>query len=73
MVNISTQRLDEAIRFAYGQRTLLGDPAFVTNMDIYQAEIINATTAAETRGKISDAHTLNVSAYDPQGYVTLTE
>lgn len=73
LVNVSTQRLDEAIRFAYGQRTLLGDPSFVTNMDVYQEEIINATTAAETRSKISDYHTLNVSAYDPQGFITLTE
>jgi gamma-glutamyltranspeptidase/glutathione hydrolase len=55
------------------KRTLLGDPAFVTNLDAYQEEMINATTAARTRSMISDAHTLNVSAYDPQGFVTLTE
>jgi hypothetical protein len=55
------------------KRTLLGDPAFVTNMDIYQAEIINATTAARTRSMISDTYTQNVSAYDPRGYVSLTE
>ena len=73
LLNVSTQRLDEAIRFAYGQRTLLGDPSFVTNMNTYQAEMINATTAADTRSKISDTHTLNVSAYDPTGYITLTD
>ena len=73
LVNVSLQRLDEAIRFGYGQRTLLGDPSFVTNMDIYEAEMINATTANDTRSKISDTHTLNVSAYNPEGYVTLTD
>jgi gamma-glutamyltranspeptidase/glutathione hydrolase len=35
--------------------------------------MINATTAASTRSKISDLHTLNVSAYDPQGFITLTD
>ena len=88
-VNVSTQRLDEAIRFGYGQvsvtnipnlidpnssqRTLLGDPSFVTNMNTFQQEIINATTANSTRSKISDTHTLNVTAYDPQGFITLTD
>jgi gamma-glutamyltranspeptidase/glutathione hydrolase len=88
-VNVSTQRLDEAIRFGYGQvsvtnipvpidpnwsqRTLLGDPSFVTNMNTFQQEIINATTASSTRSKISDTHTLNVTAYDPQGFITLTD
>lgn len=42
-------------------------------MDTYQMEMINDTTAANTRSKISDAHTLNVSAYDPLGYITLAE
>lgn len=35
--------------------------------------MINATTAASTRSKISDLHTLNVSAYNPQGFITLTD
>ncbi|QDS73079.1 hypothetical protein FKW77_000123 [Venturia effusa] len=72
-LNVSTQRIVEATRFAYGQRTLLGDPAFVANMDIYQQEIINATTAAKTRSLISDTHTQNVSYYNPSGYVVLTD
>jgi len=42
-------------------------------MDIYQEEIINATTAARTRSMISDERTLNVSTYNPLGYVSLTE
>lgn len=33
--------------------------------------MLNASTAAEIRGKISDQHTLNVSAYDPSGLESL--
>ncbi|KAJ9626468.1 hypothetical protein H2203_004100 [Taxawa tesnikishii (nom. ined.)] len=66
-LNLSTHRLDEAIRFGYGQRTELGDPLFVEGMDEYQNEMLNASTAAFIRSRISDLHTLNVSAYDPTG------
>jgi gamma-glutamyltranspeptidase/glutathione hydrolase len=85
-LNLSTHRLDEAIRFAYGevslatifqissnigQRTHVGDPGFVEGMDRYQSEMLNVTTAALIRSKISDFHTLNVSAYDPDGIESL--
>lgn len=53
------------------QRANLGDPSFVDGLDTYQAEMLNASTAAEIRGKISDQHTLNVSAYDPSGLESL--
>ncbi|KAF2733872.1 gamma-glutamyltransferase 1 [Polyplosphaeria fusca] len=65
-LNLSTHRLDEAIRFGYGERTLLGDPAFVDDLDEYQNSMLLAQTAAEIRSKISDSKTLNVSAYDPE-------
>lgn len=70
-LNISTHRFDEAIRFGYGQRSELGDPEFVEGMYEYQKEILNSTTAALIRSKISDVHTLNVSAYDPSGFESL--
>ena len=70
-LNISTHRFDEAIRFAYGQRSELGDPEFVDGMYEYEAEMLNATIAAQIRQKISDTHTLNVSAYDPTGFESL--
>ncbi|RMZ83010.1 hypothetical protein DV737_g1768, partial [Chaetothyriales sp. CBS 132003] len=70
-VNLSTHRMDEAIRFGYGERTDLGDPLFVANLSRYQDEMLSDETAAEIRRKISDHHTLNVSNYDPKGIESL--
>ncbi|KAI0473382.1 gamma-glutamyltranspeptidase [Xylariaceae sp. FL0804] len=70
-INLTTHRLDEAMRFAYGQRTELGDPSFVDGMDAYQASMLSSATAAEVRSKISDFHTNNVSWYDPDGLESL--
>lgn len=69
--NLSTHRLDEAIRFGYGERAELGDPQFLDGLSRYQEEMLSPATAAEIRGKISDSHTLNVSAYDPNGLESL--
>lgn len=66
-LNLSTHRLDEAIRFGYGQRTEMGDPDFVEGMDEYEANMLNASTAAYIRSKISDDKTFNVSHYNPSG------
>lgn len=71
MVNLSTHRLDEAIRFGYGERTSLGDPSFVPNLTRYQDEMLSEATAQYIHSKISDLRTLNVSAYDPEGIESL--
>lgn len=71
MLNLSTHRLDEAIRFGYGERTSLGDPLFVGNLSTYQDEMLSNVTARFIRNKISDLRTLNVSAYDPEGIESL--
>jgi gamma-glutamyltranspeptidase/glutathione hydrolase len=73
MLNLSTHYLDEGLRFAYGQRTLLGDPTFLPNLTTYQQEMYSETVAEEVRSKIEEFHTLNVSAYDPSGYGILTD
>ncbi|KAL2372868.1 hypothetical protein RJZ57_002670 [Blastomyces gilchristii] len=70
-VNLSTHRLAEAMRFAYGQRTQLGDPSFVKRLAEFEDHMLNASTAAMIRAKISDHHTQDISAYDPEGLESL--
>ncbi|KAJ5932525.1 hypothetical protein N7516_007014 [Penicillium verrucosum] len=70
-VNLSTHRLDEAIRFGYGERSKFGDPLFVDGLADYEKEILNQSTIDEIRSKISDVRTQNVSAYDPAGLESL--
>ncbi|KAK7994633.1 gamma-glutamyltranspeptidase [Apiospora marii] len=70
-LNLTTHRLDEAIRFAYGERTALGDPSFLDGILEYQDSMLSDATAAEIRSKISDTRTQNVSYYDPQGLESL--
>lgn len=70
-VNESTHIFDEALRFAYGQRTELGDPLFVDNMDRYQNQMLSNATVAAVRSKINPAHTWNTSVYDPSGFESL--
>ena len=72
-LNLSTHRLDEAIRFGYGKRASLGDPDFVDGIAAYEANMLDQTFANQTRGKISDKHTLNVSDYDPEGFESLED
>jgi len=67
-LNLNTHRLDEAMRFGYGKRTELGDPDFLHGLYEFEADMLDATSAAAIRAKISDHHTQNVSAYDPNGF-----
>ncbi|OIW30195.1 gamma-glutamyltransferase [Coniochaeta ligniaria NRRL 30616] len=66
-INLTTHRLDEAIRFAYGARTKLGDPAFLHTLDEYEQAMLSNDTANVIRSKIRDNETQPVSAYDPEG------
>ncbi|KAK2858356.1 hypothetical protein FQN49_004813 [Arthroderma sp. PD_2] len=70
-VPLSTHRLDEAIRFGYGQRTELGDPLFRTNLTEYQKRMISDDVANKNRRNISDEHTQDIAAYDPKGIESL--
>ncbi|KAH8597379.1 gamma-glutamyltranspeptidase [Bisporella sp. PMI_857] len=72
-LNFSTHYLDEAMRFAYGQRTLLGDASFMPNLTKYQQDMVSEKTAAEIRGRIQQFATLNSSAYNPSNYGILTD
>lgn len=70
-VNLTTHRLDEAMRFAYGERSNLGDPLFLEGIDKYQEQMLSEETAKEVRSKISDTRTFDVSYYDPKGLESL--
>ncbi|KAH7347187.1 gamma-glutamyltranspeptidase [Plectosphaerella cucumerina] len=71
-LNITTHRLDQATRFAYGQRSSLGDPLFVDNdLVTYQQRMISPELGAEVRSKISDTRVFNTSYYDPSGLESL--
>ncbi|KAK7510742.1 gamma-glutamyltransferase [Phyllosticta citriasiana] len=70
-VNLTTHRLDEAIRFAYAERTVLGDPDFVSGMKEYQEQMISVNTAALIRRKITDSASHPVAYYDPSGIESL--
>lgn len=72
-INLTTHRLDEAMRWSYGMRTKLGDPSFVSGMAEYQAEMLSQDTAAEVRSKISDTATFNTSYYDPDNIEVLSD
>ncbi len=65
--NLTTHRLVEAMKFAYGARLQLGDPAFVKNTTDFQRHLLSDDTAREVRRRISDYKTLPVEAYDPLG------
>ncbi|KAH8731432.1 gamma-glutamyltranspeptidase-like protein [Phaeosphaeriaceae sp. PMI808] len=69
--NLTTHRLDESMKFAYGMRANLGDPLFLSGIDKYQDSMISARTATEVRGKISDTKVFNISYYNPQGLESL--
>ncbi|KAL5400783.1 hypothetical protein PMIN03_012087 [Paraphaeosphaeria minitans] len=70
-VNLTTHRLDEAMKFAYGMRTELGDPSYLPGIDAYQEAMVSAATAAAIRAKISDTRTFDTSYYDPKGLESL--
>ncbi|KUI63529.1 Gamma-glutamyltranspeptidase 1 [Cytospora mali] len=72
-INLTTHRLDEAMRWSYGMRTNLGDPSFVSGMAEYQADMLSETNAADIRAKISNYTTYNVSYYDPGNLDVLSD
>ncbi|KAG9196302.1 gamma-glutamyltranspeptidase / glutathione hydrolase [Alternaria panax] len=70
-INLTTHRLDESMRFAYGMRAELGDPLFLDGIDTYQEQMLSEATAKEVRSKISDTKTFDVAYYNPAGLESL--
>jgi gamma-glutamyltranspeptidase/glutathione hydrolase len=67
VLNHSTHYLDEAMKFGYGQRTLLGDPTFLPNLTVHQLEMYAETTATEFRSKIEENAVFENKDYEPPG------
>lgn len=70
-LNVSTQRLVEAIKFAYGQRGELADPAFVPNVTVLQQLFLQPTTGDVIRSLIRDNQTFQPQEYDPVTYLSI--
>ncbi|PFH61885.1 hypothetical protein XA68_16013 [Ophiocordyceps unilateralis] len=68
--NLTTHRMDEAIKFAYGQRTKLGDPSFVDVANL-TAAMVSAEHGAHLRTRISDVTTQHLPWYDPDGFESI--
>lgn len=67
-INVSTQIVTESMKFAYGQRTSLGDPAFVSNVTSLEKSFLSSDVAAEVRSKLDISATQPVSVYDPSNF-----
>jgi gamma-glutamyltranspeptidase/glutathione hydrolase len=53
------------------QRTTFGDPSFLPGLRQYEEDMLNDTIASAIRDRISDLHTQNISAYNPDGLESL--
>ncbi|KAF9502570.1 hypothetical protein BS47DRAFT_1403463, partial [Hydnum rufescens UP504] len=78
--NLTAHRLVESMKYAYGQRTTLGDPKFVGNVSTLELEFLTPQVGAEIRASLSDNSTgppsvewfdVQLRRYDPSGYDVL--
>ncbi|EPQ58687.1 gamma-glutamyltransferase [Gloeophyllum trabeum ATCC 11539] len=72
-INLTTHRLIEATKFAYGQRTNFGDPAFTANVSSLEQEFLTEASAEAARAKISDNQTFNALYYNINNYLVLND
>lgn len=67
---VNTHRLVEAMKFAYGQRTVMGDPTYEPEVADLVANMTNPDTGDKIRAKISDVRTHNATYYEPQNLIS---
>ena len=70
-LNLTTHRLVEAIKFAYGQRGELADPDFILNVTTLESLFLQPNTGAVIRSLIHDNETFQPAAYDPNNYLSI--
>ena len=63
---LTTHRLIEATKFAYGARTEFGDPSFITNTSALERDAISVEAAEARFKRINDSHVHKTSAYIPR-------
>ncbi|KAJ7265204.1 gamma-glutamyltranspeptidase [Mycena rebaudengoi] len=72
-INVTTHRLIEATKFAYGQRTQYGDPAFTSNVTDLEDFYLTDAAVEDVRSRIVDNQTFPVQYYDPENYTLLDD
>jgi gamma-glutamyltranspeptidase/glutathione hydrolase len=66
-INLTTHRLDEAMKHAYGMRAELGDPLYIESVNQLQERMVSEQNAQAIRAKISDNRTFDTAYYQPKG------
>jgi gamma-glutamyltranspeptidase/glutathione hydrolase len=72
-LDVSTQRLVEAIKFAYGQRGELADPQYVLNVTELEHLFLEPTTGDVIRRLIHDNSTYQPTEYNPSTYLSIID
>ncbi|MCO5576854.1 hypothetical protein L7F22_030674 [Adiantum nelumboides] len=72
-VNLTTHRLIEATKFAYGERADYGDPSFVKNVTKLEKHALSDKDSRKKKSLISDNSTHPATYYDPKNYTILTD
>lgn len=62
---LQTHRAIEAAKFAYGERTRYGDPAYLSNVSAYEHDALSYEGGRRRFTKIDDTRTFPASYYNP--------
>jgi gamma-glutamyltranspeptidase/glutathione hydrolase len=72
-INLTTHRLIQATKFAYGQRTNYGDPAFTKNVTELEALFLQPEAVEDVRQSIVDDSTFPAIYYISANYLVLND